>query len=175
MNKAEINQRLLESHGQCIAYINSLPEKDFVYAATTKWSAGQQLDHIIKSVSPVSTAFAIPALLLKTVFGKANRPSRTYPELVERYQQKLAQGGKAPGRFVPPAILFEQREKLTKQLDKTLHALCKRFHGFSEHDLDHFILPHPLLGKLTLREMLYFTIYHVGHHEKNIQEALKAK
>jgi hypothetical protein len=175
MNKSEINQHLLESYGQFIAYINSLSENDFVYAASAKWSAGQQLDHIIKSVSPVSTALAIPTLLLKTLFGKANRSSRTYPELAERYQQKLAEGGKAPGRFVPPAISFDQRERLTKQLDKTVHALCKRYHGFSEHDLDHFILPHPLLGKLTLREMLYFTIYHVGHHEKNIQEALNAK
>lgn len=25
--------------------------------------------------------------------------------------------------------------------------------------------PHPLLGKLTLREMMFFTIYHVQHHE----------
>lgn len=175
MNKTEINERLLESYEQFITSINLLSQEEFVYAAKSKWSAGQQLDHIIKSVSPVSTAFAIPALLLKTIFGKANRPSRTYTELVERYQQKLGQGGKAPGRFVPPVVSFEQRDKLTKQLNKSVHALCKRYHGFSEHDLDHFILPHPLLGKLTLREMLYFTIYHVGHHQKNIQEALKAK
>jgi hypothetical protein len=174
MNKVEINKQLLDSHAQFIAFINSLSENDFVYAADSKWSAGQQLDHIIKSVSPVSTAFAIPALILKTLFGKANRPSRTYPELVERYQQKLVLGGKAPSRFVPPIIAIHQREKLTRQLDKTLQSLCKRFHTFSEHDLDHFILPHPLLGKLTLREMLYFTIYHAGHHEKNIREALKA-
>ncbi len=42
----------------------------------------------------------------------------------------------------------------------------KRVDSFSEAQLDALILPHPLLGKLTLREMLYFTIYHVQHHEK---------
>jgi hypothetical protein len=25
-------------------------------------------------------------------------------------------------------------------------------------------LPHPLLGKLTVREMLFFTLYHQRHH-----------
>jgi hypothetical protein len=34
-------------------------------------------------------------------------------------------------------------------------------------------LPHPLLGKLTLREMIYFTIYHVQHHHKLVQNQLK--
>ena len=40
-----------------------------------------------------------------------------------------------------------------------------RIDSFSEKDLDNYILPHPLLGKLTIREMLFFTIYHVQHHE----------
>jgi hypothetical protein len=30
-------------------------------------------------------------------------------------------------------------------------------------------LPHPLLGKLTLREMLYFTAYHADHHRHSIE------
>jgi|SRR5882672_10633400 len=34
----------------------------------------------------------------------------------------------------------------------------------SEADLDKYILLHPLLGKLILREMLYFTIHHNEHH-----------
>ena len=37
-----------------------------------------------------------------------------------------------------------------------------------EEDLDNYILPHPLIGKTTIREMLYFTIYHVQHHHKAI-------
>jgi hypothetical protein len=37
------------------------------------------------------------------------------------------------------------------------------------------ILPHPLLGKITIREMLYFTAYHVQHHENIIKRDLKNK
>jgi len=47
--------------------------------------------------------------------------------------------------------------------------------GFSEEDLDKLILPHPLLGKLTLREMMYFTIYHVQHHQRIVERNLAAK
>ena len=33
-----------------------------------------------------------------------------------------------------------------------------------EKELDQYMLPHPILGKVTYREMLYFTMYHVNHH-----------
>lgn len=45
-----------------------------------------------------------------------------------------------------------------------LDQLIKSIQKYSEQELDQTILPHPLLGKITLREMLYFTIYHVEHH-----------
>jgi hypothetical protein len=45
---------------------------------------------------------------------------------------------------------------------------------FSEAQLDEYVLPHPILGKLTIREMLYFTIYHATHHHlatlKNLEK-----
>jgi hypothetical protein len=173
MHKTEIKQHLTDSYQRFIVYLQALPDDDFTYAYETKWTAAQHLDHIVKSISPVNTAFAIPALILKTLFGKANRNSRTYDELVEQYKQKLAEGGRASGKFVPPPnVSVIHREKLVTQLSKVVHQLVKRIEGFSEHDLDHFVLPHPLLGKLTLREMLYFTIYHAGHHEKLIKEYL---
>jgi hypothetical protein len=36
-------------------------------------------------------------------------------------------------------------------------------------DMEIYLLPHPLLGKLTIREMLLFTIYHIEHHFVNLQ------
>jgi len=35
---------------------------------------------------------------------------------------------------------------------------------WNEDELDQYQLPHPILGKLTIREMLYFTIYHNLRH-----------
>jgi len=48
--------------------------------------------------------------------------------------------------------------------------LCRKTMKHSEAALDKYILPHPLLGKLTLREMLYFTAYHVAHHKQLVEK-----
>ncbi len=41
---------------------------------------------------------------------------------------------------------------------------------WNDRNPDRTLLPHPLLGKLTVREMLYFTIYHVEHHLNILRE-----
>lgn len=173
MEIAELQRKLKESHVHFIGTINRVTDADFIKSVNQKWTAGQQLDHIIKSVAPVSLALALPAFLLKMSFGKANRPSRTYDQLVEKYQGKLQEGGRAPGRFVPAAISLGQRTSLISRLEKLVASLSARVEGFSEQQLDLLILPHPLLGKLTLREMIYFTIYHAGHHEKQVIDNLR--
>lgn len=174
MNKVEIQQHLRGSHEQFVTMLLQLTEQEFLYTSN-KWTAGQQLEHIIKSVSPVNLAFSFPLFVLKLSFGKANRPSRTYEALVERYQLKLAQGGKSTKQFLPKTVLFSDRSTLTDKLRKLVASLIHKIESFSEEQLDFYILPHPLLGKLTLREMLYFTIYHVGHHQKQVTQNLLQK
>ena len=175
MTKAEIQHKLKESHAFFTQYMQALPETDFLYRYDSKWTAGEQLAHIVKSTSPVKTALSLPPFVLKLIFGKANRPSRTYQELVEKYQSKLEAGGKSTARFLPPEVKFEEREKLINTLQEVIDSLIRQVDEFSEAELDMLILPHPLLGKLTFREMLYFTIYHVGHHEKHTHENLKKR
>lgn len=168
MNKSEIKLRLLESHNQFISHLKALTDQDFTRVVNGKWSAGQQLDHIIKSIAPVKLAFSLPKFLLAVVFGKANRESKTYDALVAKYQSKLSEGGKAPGRFIPKSIAVAERDELFKTLFSKVNLLSDLVDRYSEAQLDRYVLPHPLMGKITLREMLYFTIYHVGHHEKQI-------
>lgn len=170
-----LQQKLKEAHAHFITTIRSVTDDQFTKSNNQKWTAGQQIDHIIKSVSPVNKAFALPGFMLKMSFGKANRPSRSYDQLVEKYQAKLQLGGRAPGRFVPIPVGLQQREELIAKLDKLTISLSRRISGFSERKLDELILPHPLLGKLTLREMVYFTIYHAGHHEKQVMANLENK
>ena len=70
---------------------------------------------------------------------------------------------------MPKKVDQNQGQKLKENLKNELVKLCLSIEKISEEDLDYYVLPHPLLGKLTLREMLYFTIYHVKHHEKQIR------
>ena len=71
------------------------------------------------------------------------------------------------------SIISCDRIKLQDAVDKQITRLSEKIDRFSETELDQFILPHPLLGKLTLREMIYFTIYHVEHHHSQINPALR--
>jgi hypothetical protein len=174
MEQQKIIQLLTEDHLSFVHFIDNLPTEQFLFSKQEKWTAGQQLDHIYRSVSPVVLAFGLPKFLLPLIFGKANRVSRSFEELVEKYQAKLAGGGKASGRFIPKAISINQKETINRALTQKIDQLCSKIRRFTEPELDAFILPHPLLGKLTLREMLYFTIYHVRHHKKLIQNSLEA-
>lgn len=172
MDIAKISTTLTANHAQFAGMIRALSDAEFVQEKPPKWTAAQQLEHIVRAVQPVAQAFGLPKFLLRLLFGKANRPSRTFEGLVEKYQQKLAAGGRASGRFVPPKTGLAAREKLLADLEKQVGRLVRRLGRFSEKELDTLILPHPLLGKLTLREMLFFTAYHVTHHERAVREML---
>ena len=145
-------------------YIEPLSKEQFEATPTGKWSAGQNLDHLIRAIKPLQLAYSLPKIALLILFGKTNRPSRNYDELVAKYKTKLAAGGKASGPFIPPTIGFEKKNELIKKYSLQKQKLINKIEKQSETDLDRYILPHPLLGKVTLREMLYFTIHHNEHH-----------
>ncbi len=167
MTKPELKQALIFHHLNFLNLIEAIPDKDVHATIQGKWSASQQLEHILKSVAPVRVAFFLPAYLLKMFFGTSNRPTRSYEELVVKYQAKLSAGGKAPSWFVPSGQ-SKEINRLAARLRNSIQSLVGRIDPFSEKELDQLLMPHPLLGKLTLREMLYFTIYHVQHHQKQI-------
>ena len=50
------------------------------------------------------------------------------------------------------------------QWSKVNAELLSAVEKWDETELDQYMLPHPILGKLTVREMLFFTIYHNLRH-----------
>ena len=117
----------------------------------------------------------MPKMALKLTFGKSNRPTRSYEEVVTKYQTKLASDKiVTTPPFEPDRIAFAQRDDLNTKLMSKVDQLNSLLDRFSEEDLEYYVIPHPLLGKLTVREMAYFTIYHVGHHLNNSKQNLAA-
>ena len=172
MKQNEIILQLNRNHASYIDFIYSLNHQQFMQTHQGKWSAGQQLEHIYLSVKPLTQALLLPSFLLRLLFGKANRPSRKYEVLVEKYTNKLANGGKASKKYIPSVVSNNKKEMLIKKLQHTIYKLASLIRHFNEEELDTVVLPHPLLGKLTLREMLYFTVYHVKHHEDGLKKNL---
>lgn len=169
MDRSEINNELQQHHQAFIARVSGLPMHTRAASRNGKWTPAQHLEHILRGVRPVALAVRLPRWLLRWWFGKPNRPPRDYDAIVARYTEKLAAGGRAFGVFVPPAVPATKVERIAGSLRKTVHSLTRCVDGWSEHDLDTVLLPHPLLGKLTVREMLYFTIYHVRHHQALVE------
>lgn len=165
LTRSQIISLLTENHEAFMQSIKAMSDEAMVLEKDGKWSPLQHLDHIIRSVKPLTKGMMLPSFVLRLLFGKANRPSRSYDGLVSRYKEKLANGGKASGGFIPQTRRPEERDAMLRTLRRQCHLLCERVKGFSEEQLDALIAPHPLLGKLTLREMLYFTAYHVRHHQ----------
>jgi hypothetical protein len=163
-DKPQIIDALNENVDTFNKYIALLNKEQFESSPNGKRSAGQNLDHLIRAMKPLQVAYSLPKFALAILFGKTNRPSRTYDELVMKYKANLTAGGKASGLFIPPAISFEKKDSLIKKYEKQKQKLIAKIEKQSEADLDKYIIPHPLLGKLTLREMLYFTIHHNEHH-----------
>ncbi|MEM9934324.1 MAG: DinB family protein [Bacteroidota bacterium] len=178
MTKADIISQLVVRHQDFISYIDSLSQEEFEYAHEgVKWAPGQDLVHINASVKPLATmVFSVPKLMLGYKFGKANRPSNDYEDLVARYQESVGPGGvKAKGIYDPAPLGFQEKNSQLRTLEVRINSLSRKVKRSSENSLDKYIVPHPALGKITLRELLYFTIYHVQHHKANVQRNLAAR
>ena len=110
---------------------------------------------------------------IKQNFGSTGRENRSYEALLNEYIEKSAGGGKAPAKYVPASNSINQRESLIENLEALVKELGLKIETFTEQELDSLQIPHPVLGDLTLREMLYNAIYHVEHHLAQVKSHLK--
>lgn len=137
-----------------------------------KWSPAQTVRHLTKSTRPVAKALRMPRLLLRILFGPSNRKSTSFDELASRYEERLS-GGFQAGGFAPSAEtqpdLPAWRARIMSDRQRVKEDLVNIVRRWPEDALDRYLLPHPALGKLTVREMLYFTIHHHKHHEDVIR------
>ncbi len=169
MNKTELIKELSENYHLFADYINSLTSEMFNARFELKWNAGKDLDHMVKSVQPLAMILNSKITIIEN-FGTINRPTLSYTELTDKYINALKNGGIARGKFIPEnEIQADKKKLLIKDLLDQINLIVKSLTNYTENELDSLVLPHPLLGELTIREMLYFTIYHVKHHTENIK------
>ena len=167
----EIRQELKKAGIAFNDYCSSLPDTAFFYQPPGKWSPAQQVKHLIEATNMARLVFALPKLIVRWYAGKPNRSSRTYDQLVDKYKSKLEQGGKASGRYIPKPISASYgKQKLLTGFEHSMNRMQQAIkRNWKEPQPDQYIAPHPLLGKITLRELGYFTIHHTYHHLENIK------
>ncbi|WP_421752804.1 DinB family protein [Croceimicrobium sp.] len=173
MNRAEILDKLRTQHQALMAFLGDLNENQIHQQKEGKWSALQNMDHLLKSIQVVNPAVRKPGFLLRQAFGRPNREARTYDGLVQRYQERL-QGAeaKAPKQYEAADSRQLNRQEVLKEYDQEVQRLLQYLGKVKEAKLDRTLLPHPLLGKLLMRELFYFMHYHTSHHWEAIKKSV---
>lgn len=172
MNKQEIIAASENIFRQFSETCSGMNDETLFARPSDKWSVAENIQHLVISTTTTTLAYSLPKFLVKWVGGTPNRMSGTFDELKEKYYKKLSEGGKASGRFIPKPIEVKYgKEKLLNNWNKaTVKYIAALNSKRTEQDLDNYLARHPLLGRITLRELCYFTIFHTQHHLNSIQK-----
>ena len=167
--KSELLAALKDSNQRAEQWFLEIPANEFFTRHGDVWSPSDNVDHLIKAVKPITLALKLPKITLQAMFGKPEKSSIPYEELCQIYREAIANGAQASGRYLPkqesPNEDAEARKReLLGQWSKANVELVSAAEKWNDGELDQYLLPHPLIGKLTVREMLFFTIYHNLRH-----------
>ena len=167
---ATLRESLASEERDVAEFFRSLSPEEFALRVAEAWTPAEHLQHLSTAVSAVARGLSISPWILRLRFGRARQPSRSFVELRDDYRDRLARGGRAKSRFVPPREDLSLEQTTSRQVEllarwqrvnSRLRAALERW---SDRNLDRIQLPHPILGKITAREMVFFTIYHGHHH-----------
>lgn len=135
-------------------------------ATPGKWSPLQHLEHL-RLVNASFTRYLMSEKeKLRAKFGLADRPSRSYSDMDTVINRYFAQPVKAPEALVPPELGSQEASHIHANSMDTLNGLLQALRAWTESERDLYLVPHPFLGSLTVREMLYFNALHIRHHER---------
>lgn len=169
-SKVEIIFAIKDSGKRAQEWFQGIPAVEFFHREGEVWSASDNVDHLIKSINPVAKALKLPKAALQAMFSQPEIASRTYEEVCAVYQEVLARGGVASGSYLPnqenPENPEEKKAENLGNLSSSITKLVSVVEKWNDSALDEAQLPHPLLGKLTVREILFFTIYHILRHAR---------
>lgn len=162
--RASLGQLVSEGRAQ----LGALPLELFFAPQGDRWSPAEHIRHLRKTTAPVGMALRLPRWVLLLRFGMVRTVSRDLYLLRDDYRKKLAEGGQAgsfaPSVEAPPNDPIRRRTEILEAWSDSAQKVDAAIVGWTEPALDRAYLPHPLLGPLTVREMIEFTVYHTSHH-----------
>ena len=169
MNPKALQNRLAKNIQRISDFLEQLPEAFLQQSPDHRWTIAQELLHLIKSNSGTARLLSQPPEQLR----KAERPSRSYQEVVEEYQTKYAEAKppRGPQGVQPDEGASVNKATLIDQWNKANQALLKSAGSWPEPKWGEYtVWKHPLLDILTVQEMLYFTTFHNEHHARVAKE-----
>jgi hypothetical protein len=173
MTIAALQQTLSDRAQSFLALAMPLSDEQFFAPLDgDKWSVAENLQHLYLSTRPVARLLVAPREFL-TQFGKPTQPSRPYEQVVADYRRTVTDNGiKAPATMSARAEDLTSREVVAVNFAKAHHEVIKGLNNWTEDELESYQAPHPALGMLTIRELIYFTAYHINHHLEPTRERI---
>ena len=172
MTKDDITDLIEEKYTALISWLEEQSDESWTKGPETKWTTGQHALHLLQSTKPLNMALSLPKALLRYRFGKSNRPVRSYNKVIQRYNDRLEEAVGVtykPSKIMKPPKLSDKSYILLRLQteQKKLQYKTKKLKG--KH-LDQLVLPHPLMGKMPVREIIMWSAYHVEHHLNTLKE-----
>jgi hypothetical protein len=165
---AELGRAFVALEKEAAEYWSTFSTPAFFTPLGDAWGPATHVRHLTKSVRAVARGLSLPRPVLWMMFGPTWRASRSYTEMRTTYLAAVA-GGVPRNPFAPsplgePPDPQAARARIMSQHAEAIARLVGLASRWPERAVDRARLPHPVLGKLTVREMLHFTLYHELHH-----------
>lgn len=166
MKKAILQVHIEQAFTQTIDWYKNQSEATFLSSRRKdKWNAAQHLDHLVKSGKPVAKCMEMGSKTLQGTFGKIERTELEFEALRSKYLKSLNEGIVVDGSaYEPVELTLNDKEILLGKIDRVRMRMIQALENWSEEDLSQAVIPHPILGALSVREMIYFTCFHTKHH-----------
>ena len=164
MDKVTIIESLDETVIQFNEFVSQLKKDEFEININNRWSAGQDLVHLIKVLRIVNIGFTLPKPILRLMYGINKNENRSFEHLQQLYKNALAGGAKAPTIYIPKPVAYQEKDNLIQKHESLNKSFIDKLNNHTQFELDCFRLPHPILGKITLGELAIFTSFHTSHH-----------
>jgi len=173
MDKEAIANLVDQKHQDLFLWLEHQELEHWETGPEGKWTTGQQTLHLLQSIKPLNMALSMPKFLLRYKYGKSNRLPRDYDTIVKRYHERLedAKGKTYKGSQNMKVPTQKDKDYIINRLKVECKKLQHKTMKWKDKDLDNVILPHPLMGKMPVRELIMWTAYHVEHHTNSLKKS----
>lgn len=172
MHKDKIADLLEEKYHSLLSFLEVQDDEKWTKGPTDKWTTGQQALHLLQSIKPLNDVLSLPRFWYKFAFGTNAREIYAYNTVVENYQKSLKENQnyifKASKNMKVPKL--KDKTYILNRIQVESKKLQYKTRRISDKNLDTLVLPHPLMGKMPIREILMWTAYHVEHHTNQLKK-----
>jgi hypothetical protein len=173
-SQSELIEQFTIAKNEILDFYTDIPENIFFSKPEIGWSPLENIKHLNSATSVVALFIRKELNFLLLLFGRGDS-KKSIPEIIKNYNDKLNSGSGAgvfSPLFVTNNIDIEKKKSEIKSLIDSIQDLINVLPSWTEEELDGTNIVHPILGILTVREMLYFSLYHLYHHSSKLQMRL---